>query len=170
MKQRGRPAFPDVWSPVHIREYAKSFLPQPDYSDDIVAVFFKCFRQRVAHHSIASAVWFDDNPNGAYRRITWKITEFDEHPPVQILHEPMRLRTALQVERSKLVSEGHKWGALKAEIESQPEKFDVMPLVDEYLQCLRSLCFYAIHMEGEHRQPIGSNRRGAIARFTPPHG
>ena len=61
---------------------------------------------------------------------------------------PMRLTTAAQVERDKLLSEGYEWGKIRPEIEQQAEEFDLLPLIAEYLGCLRAICLHAVQIEG----------------------
>ncbi|MBJ6728022.1 hypothetical protein [Geomesophilobacter sediminis] len=52
-----------------------------------------------------------------------------------------QIKTLIVTEQ--LISSGHNWKKLTAQIEQQPNVFDLLPLASEYLQCLRQLCLEA---------------------------
>jgi hypothetical protein len=74
------------WRNVH--DWARTYLPQPDYSDDIVRVLFEAFRNSVAHRGIATGIWRDQKPGPTHgRRITWKIFADARRPSIRIVSE-----------------------------------------------------------------------------------
>lgn len=52
---------------------------------------------------------------------------------------PMQLSSVSRVHRDKLLATGFKWGSRRADIEAQNAEFDLLPLAEEYMQCLRTL-------------------------------
>ena len=75
----------------HIQRYAKKFLPQPDYSPELVRVLYLAFRHPVAHRGIASGVWKDAHPKMQGRRLTWNVSESDDGPPIRLAPEASAL-------------------------------------------------------------------------------
>lgn len=76
----------------HVADWAKRFLPQPDYDRDTVRVLFDAFRHSVAHRGIASGVWIDQNRGpGHGRRLTWAIHANSRRPPCRLVPEDRAL-------------------------------------------------------------------------------
>jgi hypothetical protein len=72
-----------------VTEWARRYLNQAHYGDDVVRVFFEAFRHSVAHRGIASGIWIDRAPGpGRGRRVTWEVTAGRTRPAVQILKDP----------------------------------------------------------------------------------
>ena len=72
----------------NVAAWAKTYLPQPDYDNDTVRVFFEAFRNSVAHRGIASGIWRDLKPGpGRGRRITWKVLADARRPAIRIVEE-----------------------------------------------------------------------------------
>lgn len=71
-----------------ISAWANIFLPQPDYSSDIIRILFSAFRHPIAHRGIASGVWVDRAKGpGLGRRITWKVLADASRPAVRLVPE-----------------------------------------------------------------------------------
>jgi len=64
--------------------YASKYLPQPDYSADVIRILFDAFRNALAHRGIASGVWIDRHQATRGRRITWKVFANATHPSLDI--------------------------------------------------------------------------------------
>jgi hypothetical protein len=68
--------------------WAQQYLPQPDYSEDIVRVLFDGFRHSLAHRGIATGIWPDKHPTGAIaRKVTWKLFEDAERPACRLVDD-----------------------------------------------------------------------------------
>lgn len=77
----------------NVADWAKTYLPQPDYDGDTIRVFFEAFRNSVAHRGIASGIWRDRKPGAGHgRRITWKIFANAERPSIRIVAEEGTLK------------------------------------------------------------------------------
>lgn len=75
-----------------IAEFAKRYLPQPDFDREAVRVLFDVFRHPIAHRGIASGIWIDRNPGpGAGRRVTWKVSADARRPACEVVLERGRL-------------------------------------------------------------------------------
>jgi len=71
-----------------VAEWAKRYLPQPDYEEDTVRVFVEAFRNSIAHRGIASGVWVDRKPGAGHgRRFTWKVHADSRHPAIAFVEE-----------------------------------------------------------------------------------
>lgn len=71
-----------------VSQWATTYLPQPDYGEDVIRVLVEAFRHSVAHRGIASGIWIDRNPSaGPQRRITWKVAADGRRPPIGIIAE-----------------------------------------------------------------------------------
>ena len=71
-----------------VAAWANTYLPQPDYHEDAVRVFFEAFRNSVAHRGIASGIWRDQKPGpGHGRRITWKVLADARRPAIRLVAE-----------------------------------------------------------------------------------
>lgn len=71
-----------------VSSWARKYLPQDDYSDDVIRIIFEAFRHPVAHRGIASGVWIDRHQgpeNG--RRLTWKVLAGSRRPAIQVVPE-----------------------------------------------------------------------------------
>lgn len=76
-----------------VSAWAQAYLPQPDYDEDTVRVFFEAFRNSVAHRGIASGIWRDQKPGpGHGRRITWKVLADARRPAIRIVAEEGALK------------------------------------------------------------------------------
>jgi len=68
--------------------WAQNYLPQPDYDEDVIRVFFEAFRNSVAHRGIASGIWLDQRPGPNHgRRITWKVLADAKRPSIRVVAE-----------------------------------------------------------------------------------
>lgn len=76
-----RPAgWPDVAG------FAREYLPQPEFNDDVVRVLFQAFRHAVMHRGIASGVWIDRAPGpGQGRRVVWEISAGTRRPSCSLV-------------------------------------------------------------------------------------
>lgn len=70
-----------------LAEYATRFMPQPEYSRDMIRILLHAFRHPVAHRAIASGVWVDRNPANGGRRLTWKLGTQSKHPALTLKAE-----------------------------------------------------------------------------------
>jgi len=76
-----------------VSRWASTYLPQPQYGEDTVRVFFEAFRNSVAHRGIASGIWRDQKPGpGHGRRITWKVFADARRPSIRIVAEAGTLK------------------------------------------------------------------------------
>ncbi|MGF6874994.1 hypothetical protein [Paraburkholderia sp. MM5477-R1] len=66
-----------------IARFLKKFLPGV-YDDDAVRVLHEFIRNAVAHRSIPSGVWIDEDKRNAGRRLVWRIYEDFDGPAIQI--------------------------------------------------------------------------------------
>jgi hypothetical protein len=73
----------------HIAQFAAEFMDVAVYSEDNVRVLWEYFRNKVAHHGIASGVW---NDRRAGRRVTWQIEVGYARPALQLVAEAGELR------------------------------------------------------------------------------
>ncbi|MCC4115979.1 hypothetical protein LLG90_11530 [Aromatoleum toluclasticum] len=73
--------------------WSSVYMPQPDYDEELIRVFFDAFRNSVAHRGIASGVWID-RKHGANngRRLTWKISEERMKPSICVIEENGELK------------------------------------------------------------------------------
>ena len=69
-----------------IAKFLNDFLPDR-YSDDAVRVLHEFLRNAVAHRSIASGVWVDEDGRNEGRRLVWKIYENCHGPGIEIKKE-----------------------------------------------------------------------------------
>lgn len=73
--------------------WAQNYLPQPDYDEDTIRVFFQAFRNSVAHRGISSGIWLDQMPGpNQWRRITWKVLADARRPSIRIVAEDGMLK------------------------------------------------------------------------------
>lgn len=71
-----------------VAKWASEYLPQPQYSLDVVRVLVCAFRNSVAHRGIASGVWCDKSHHGqVVRRVTWRLLETTGNPACQLVQE-----------------------------------------------------------------------------------
>ena len=71
-----------------IYRWAQNYLPQPDYDEDAIRIFFEAFRNSVAHRGIASGIWTDRKPGPNHgRRITWKVLADAKRPSIRVVAE-----------------------------------------------------------------------------------
>jgi hypothetical protein len=76
-----------------VADWARDFLPQPDYDRETIRILFDAFRHPVAHRGIASGVWVDRNyRHGQGRRLTWKVLADAKRPACQVVAESGQLR------------------------------------------------------------------------------
>jgi hypothetical protein len=76
-----------------IAEFARRYLPQPDFNEEAVRVLFSVFRHPIAHRGISSGVWVDRNPDyGPGRRVTWTVSADAKRPACEVVPEIGRLR------------------------------------------------------------------------------
>lgn len=68
-----------------VTAYATKYLPQPDYSADVIRVLYDAFRNAVAHRGIASGVWVDRHRATQGRRLTWKVFANATRPPLDVV-------------------------------------------------------------------------------------
>lgn len=68
-----------------IVKYAKRYLPQPDYSRDILEILFDLFRHAVAHRGIVSGVMVHERSG---RRIAWRLSTGASKPAIQVVADP----------------------------------------------------------------------------------
>lgn len=66
-----------------IARFLNAFIPGV-YQDDAVRVLHEFLRNAVAHRSIASGVWVDEDERNEGRRVVWKIYEDFDGPAIQI--------------------------------------------------------------------------------------
>jgi hypothetical protein len=60
----------------------------------------------------------------------------------------MRFKVGLEIIRDGLLVDGFSWSKqLKRDLEGQPEKFDLLPLIDEFLVIVQALCLDIFHIE-----------------------
>lgn len=71
-------------SRTHITDFARRYLPQPDYDAEAVRILWDLFRNGTAHHGITSGVWVDHHPAMNGRRLTWSITEKTGRPALSV--------------------------------------------------------------------------------------
>lgn len=71
-------------SRTHINDFARRYLPQPDYDVEAVRILWDLFRNGTAHHGITSGVWIDQHPGMSGRRVTWAITEQRARPALSL--------------------------------------------------------------------------------------
>lgn len=63
---------------------------------------------------------------------------------------PMDFKMGALIVRNGLLNDGYNWKKnLRVEIEQQPAVFDLLPLITEYLRCLRQLCLEAVKPQFE---------------------
>lgn len=75
-----------------ISDFAKHYLPQPDYDEEAVRILFEVFRHPIAHRGIASGIWVDrKNGSGKGRRITWQVSADAKRPACEVLSHKGRL-------------------------------------------------------------------------------
>ena len=75
-----------------VAEWARIYLPQPDYDRDTVRILFNAFRHPVAHRGIASGVWVDRQRGAGHgRRLTWKVLADSRRPPCRVVAESGQL-------------------------------------------------------------------------------
>lgn len=75
-----------------VTTWAQEFMPQPEYSEEIVRVLFEAMRHPVAHRGIASGVWVDRNAGpGQGRRVTWKLFADSKRPACHLVAEEGKL-------------------------------------------------------------------------------
>jgi hypothetical protein len=70
-----------------LARYTARFMPQPEYSRDMLRVLLEAFRHPVAHRGIASGVWVDRNPANGNRRVTWKLGTQSKPPALALKEE-----------------------------------------------------------------------------------
>lgn len=70
-----------------LAKYTARFMPQPEYSRDMLRVLLEAFRHPVAHRGIASGVWVDLNPANGDRRVTWKLGTQSQRPALALTAE-----------------------------------------------------------------------------------
>lgn len=75
-----------------LTRYAARFLPQPEYSRDMIQILLRAFRHPVAHRGIASGVWVDRNPANGGRRLTWKLGTQSKRPALALKAETGSLK------------------------------------------------------------------------------
>jgi hypothetical protein len=71
--------------PPSLKAYAATYLPQPDYSDEIIEVLIGGLRHSTAHRGIAGRVWperRDKKLTG--RRLSWKIYAGSSRPAIRV--------------------------------------------------------------------------------------
>lgn len=57
--------------------------------------------------------------------------------------DSMAIKMGALIAREGLLNDGYDWKKLRAQIQQQPATFDLLPLMSEYLVCLRQLCLEA---------------------------
>jgi len=62
---------------------------------------------------------------------------------------PMVFKIGALIVRDGLLNDGYDWKKLRVEIQQQPAVFDLLPLIAEYLCCLRQLCLEAVKPQFE---------------------
>lgn len=79
----------DSVSQNHIRTFANTYLPQPDYDAEAIRVLHDGFRHPVAHRGIASGVWTDQHADPQFhgRRVVWTIYANARKPALRLLPE-----------------------------------------------------------------------------------
>jgi hypothetical protein len=71
-----------------VATWAANYLPQPEYSNDMIRVLVSAFRNSVAHRGIATGIWCDRSAHGQVtRRITWKLSETLGTPACHLVAE-----------------------------------------------------------------------------------
>jgi hypothetical protein len=70
-----------------VAKWASKYLPQPDYDEDTVRIFFEAFRHSVAHRGIASGVWLEKVQGRAPRRVTWRVHADSRQPACKLVAE-----------------------------------------------------------------------------------
>lgn len=78
------------WS--QVAKWASKYLPQPEYDDDTIRVFFEAFRHSVAHRGIASGVWIEKVQGRTPRRVTWRVHANSRQPACKLLAEMGELK------------------------------------------------------------------------------
>lgn len=74
------------WS--QVSTWAVNYLPQPDYNQNTMRLFFNAFRHPVAHRGIANGVWLDTNRNlSSGHRYSWIVKADARRPAINILSE-----------------------------------------------------------------------------------
>lgn len=74
-----------------ITSYARSFLPQPDYSNETIRVLITALRHPVAHRGIATGIWVDKHDHYQGRRVTWYVSASAHRPALKLIQEPSAL-------------------------------------------------------------------------------
>lgn len=60
---------------------------------------------------------------------------------------PLLFRAEPLILRDELLKDGWNWKKLQIEIQQQPPEFELLPLITEYLHCLRQLCLEAVQFQ-----------------------
>lgn len=92
-------------------------------------------------------------------RILYELRNFAQHHglPVSAINidgarespeGPMQLSSVSRLNREKLLATGFKWGKRRVDIQAQALEFDLLPLANEYTQCLRTLLLDIIRERG----------------------
>jgi hypothetical protein len=98
------------------------------------------------------------------------ISTLDVHGTRKAVSEAMRVSATPRIVRDGLLAEEFNWKSVRAEIEGQSERFDLMPLCREYWEILRLLCRKAIEPETARLERCADYFDVVVRKFKIPKG
>lgn len=130
--------------PPTVKAYAATYLPQPDYSDEVVDVLIGSLRHSTAHRGIAGRVWVErQNKHATGRRLGWKVYAGAGRPAIKIVQEsgetfpapwPCLYTHRTHVHLASLAHDLRESGTrFSKDLESNPE------LVNRFIACMREV-------------------------------